>query len=58
MLMIYILIPISIILLVIAYGVFRWAVKNGQYDDLASQSQKIIFEDYLSKQLQESQNDE
>lgn len=43
--MIYILIPISMLLLIIAYWIFQWAVNNGQYEDLNTPAHQIIFDD-------------
>ncbi|MBK8973019.1 MAG: cbb3-type cytochrome oxidase assembly protein CcoS [Hahellaceae bacterium] len=40
-----ILIPISLILLTIAIVILRWAVKNGQYDDLDKPGHSILFDD-------------
>lgn len=41
----YILIPVSVILVALAVGVFGWAVKNGQYDDLEGPAHSILFDD-------------
>ena len=41
----YILIPISIILVAIAIAIFGWAVKSGQYDDLEGPAHSILFDD-------------
>jgi cbb3-type cytochrome oxidase maturation protein len=40
-----ILIPISIVLVAIAIVVLRWAVRNGQYDDLDKPGHSILFDD-------------
>ena len=40
----YLLIPISIIFVSIALWVFFWAVKSGQYDDLDSEAERILFD--------------
>ena len=42
---IYILVPLSIVLLGIAVSIFFWAVKAGQFDDLESPAHKILFDD-------------
>lgn len=41
----FILIPIAFILVAIAIKLFIWAVKNGQYDDLDTESRRILFDD-------------
>lgn len=41
----YILVPVSIILVVIAVFIFNWAVKNGQYDDLEGPAHSILYDD-------------
>ena len=42
---IYVLVPLSILLLTVAVAIFFWAVKGGQYDDLESPAHKILFDD-------------
>ena len=42
---IYILIPIAILFVIIAIGVFFWAVKSDQFSDLNKQGHSILFED-------------
>lgn len=42
---IYILIPISLLLLLVAILCFNWAVKTQQYDDLDSPANQILFDD-------------
>ncbi len=41
----YYLIPLSLILVALAVGVFFWAVKSGQYDDLEGPAHRILFDD-------------
>ncbi|WP_369602376.1 cbb3-type cytochrome oxidase assembly protein CcoS [Hahella sp. SMD15-11] len=41
----YLLIPISIILVTIGVLLFRWAVRSGQYDDLDTAGHSILFDD-------------
>ncbi|GAB5380671.1 MAG: hypothetical protein Alis3KO_20030 [Aliiglaciecola sp.] len=47
---IYVLIPIAIVLVLIAIGVFFWAVKSDQFEDLERQGYNILFDDDLEKQ--------
>lgn len=42
---IYGLIPAMIILGLVMVGVLVWAVKNGQYDDLEGDANRIIMDD-------------
>lgn len=44
---IYVLIPIAVIIVAIAIGVFFWAVKNNQFEDLERQGYNILFDDDL-----------
>ncbi len=41
---IYWLIPLSILILLLAVGLFFWAIKNGQFDDLDSPATAILFD--------------
>lgn len=42
---IYVLIPLSIVLMVLAVVFFFWAVKNGQFDDLDTPALDVLDED-------------
>ena len=42
---IFLLIPVSLILIVIIAVVFFWAVKSGQYDDLEAPRHRILMDD-------------
>jgi cbb3-type cytochrome oxidase maturation protein len=59
----YILIPVAIVLVLAAIGVFIWAVDTGQYDDLDGPAHSILFDDedpaHLNAraEIQESQDD-
>lgn len=44
------LIPIAILLVCIAIGVFFWAVKSNQFEDLERHGSSILFDDDLPKQ--------
>lgn len=41
----YILIPIAIVFVCIAVGIFLWAVKSEQFDDLERRGYDILFDD-------------
>lgn len=42
---IYILIPVSLVLLGVALWGFFWAVRSGQFDDLDSPAYRILMEE-------------
>ncbi|MBE8167956.1 MAG: cbb3-type cytochrome oxidase assembly protein CcoS [Shewanella sp.] len=46
---IYILIPIAMLFVAIAVGIFFWAVKSDQFDDLNRQGSAILFDEELSE---------
>lgn len=46
---IYVLIPIAVLLVIIAIGVFFWAVKSNQFEDLERQGYSILFDDDLQQ---------
>jgi cbb3-type cytochrome oxidase maturation protein len=41
----YLLIPISLVFVAIAIGLFIWAIKSGQYDDLEGPAHRILMDD-------------
>lgn len=41
----YLMIPMGIIILVIAFWAFFWAVNNGQFDDLEGPAWRILLDD-------------
>lgn len=46
---IYILLAVSIIVAILFFAVFVFAVKSGQYDDSYTPSVRMLFEDELVK---------
>lgn len=42
---IYVLIPIAMLFVLVAVGIFFWAVRSDQFDDLEKQSVSILFEE-------------
>lgn len=46
---IYVLIPLAIIIVAIAIGVFFWAVKSNQFDDLERHGSSILFDDDIQQ---------
>ncbi|GAA6185916.1 MULTISPECIES: cbb3-type cytochrome oxidase assembly protein CcoS [Alteromonadaceae] len=49
---IYVLIPIAIVLVLLAIGIFFWAVKSNQFEDLERQGYNILFDDDVDKKVQ------
>ena len=47
---IYVLIPLAIILVAVALGIFFWAVKSDQFQDLERQGYSILFDDDLPEE--------
>lgn len=43
----YLLIPVTFILAVLALGMFVWAIHAGQFDDLETPAMRILFDDSL-----------
>lgn len=41
----FLLIPISLVVMGIAIGVFLWAIKSGQYEDLEGPAHRILMDD-------------
>lgn len=42
---IYFLVPIGIVMLVVAIGLFSWAVRSDQFDDLDREGRRILFDE-------------
>ncbi len=45
---IYVLIPLAILLVALAIGIFFWAVRSNQFQDLERQGYSILFDDDLT----------
>lgn len=45
----YLLIPIAIILVLVIIGVFLWAIKNRQFDDLERHGHDVLLDDDKNK---------
>ncbi len=41
----YILIPIALLLVALILGLFFWAIKSGQFDDLEGPAWEILMDD-------------
>jgi len=41
----YLLIPIAMVFMLIAIGLFVWSVKSGQFDDMEGPAYRILMDD-------------
>ena len=41
----YILIPLSVVLVFVIGGVFWWSVRSGQFDDLEGPAHRLLMDD-------------
>ncbi len=41
----YLLVPVSVVLVLVIAGVFWWATRNGQFDDLERPAHSILMDD-------------
>lgn len=41
----FLLVPVALIFIALAIKLLFWAVKDGQYDDLDTEGQRILFDD-------------
>lgn len=53
---IYGLLPGMLLLGVIGVGVFIWAVKNGQYDDMDGAASRILMDDDIDNHPNQSEH--
>jgi len=42
----YLLIPLSAVIVLVILGVFAWALDGGQFEDLENQGERIFDEDF------------
>jgi len=45
----YVLVPIALLFVFIAVRILFWAINNGQYDDLNTEANRILFDDLPAK---------
>ncbi|GGF57731.1 cbb3-type cytochrome oxidase assembly protein CcoS [Alteromonas lipolytica] len=55
---IYVLIPLAIILVAVAIGIFFWAVKSNQFQDLERHGYSILFDDDLPEEQRKQAEDQ
>ena len=46
---IYLLIPITLVLIVLIIAIFLWAIKSGQFDDMDGPAYQILEDDEIKK---------
>ncbi len=54
----YLLIPVSVVLVFLIAGVFWWATRNGQFDDLEGPAHRILMDDEVSPQQKASMREQ
>ena len=42
---IFVLLPISLLLILLALKVFSWAIEHGQFEDLDREASRILFDE-------------
>lgn len=42
---IYLLIPVAVVLVALIIGIFVWAARSGQFDDLEGPAHRILMDD-------------
>jgi len=47
----YVLVPIALVVVVIAVRALFWAINSGQYDDLDTEANRILFDDDDTKSV-------
>ncbi len=55
---IYLLIPLSIILVGLIIWIFIWAIRSGQFDDLEGPAHQILMDDDSPREEAESEQTE
>lgn len=52
----YFLIPLALVIIILAVKLLFWAINNGQYDDLDTESHRILFDDDVPPQASDTQS--
>ncbi len=52
----FILIPLSLLLMGLLAWILRWSVKSGQFDDLSGPGESILMDDDVPKPQKVSEN--
>lgn len=53
----YLLIPVSVVLVFVIAGLFWWSVRSGQFDDLEGPAHRILMDDEKTVGPQEGKAD-
>ena len=53
---IYLLLPVALIIVIIIIGVFFWAVKSDQFDDLEGPAHRILMDDDIKIKAPKTDN--
>jgi cbb3-type cytochrome oxidase maturation protein len=54
---IFITVPVTLLFIATGVAIFFWANKGGQFDDLDSPAHRILFDDDVAPNKQESESD-
>lgn len=49
----YLLIPLSLVFVAVIAGVFLWAVKSGQFEDMEGPAHRILMDEDLPREKSE-----
>lgn len=52
------LVPLAIVLVSVAVGIFLWALRRGQFDDLDSPAWRILFDDQQTRRSDDTASSE
>jgi len=52
----FLLIPMSLLLITLAIGVFIWSVRNRQFEDLDKEAHSILFDEEMEQGEEEEDN--
>ena len=44
---VFVLVPVSLLIVVVALWAFVWSVRNDQYDDLDKEAYRILFDEVV-----------
>lgn len=54
---VFVLIPVSIVLILAALWVFSWAIDSGQFEDLDREAQRILLDEEAVERRPEASRD-
>ena len=50
----YLLIPLSLLILMVAISIFFWAIRSRQFEDMEGPAQKVVLDDLRDYKLKNS----